>query len=383
MSKLKLLEHQLKLGKDAIQQQSSNRYHHQLVLTTKGKVYSWGNNIYGQCGLGHKKENVENPTRISHFEKLLEKDEHIIQICSSYFFSLALSNQSNIFCWGRKNHLQYGKESDIEDIVYPMKKTFFLGQHSSVAMIDAGRVHFIALTLNGHVYEYKNIGQEVSPNLIEFKLLKDTEVIVQVSAGETHYLALSNLGNVYSWGANRMGQCGNAPMLSYKDIATVITFDHCLSKNEQITHIQADHKYSLALSNKSQIYGWGFYITSIVRSKTPKRVVFPLHFLCFEHFYEHATILMNNENVDIQDNMGRTVLILAISLGLLDFVQLCLDNDASLECKTFEGHTALSTAFTFKKYPIALVLLRHHSSIKSLHILINSQSLLHILISGL
>jgi RCC1 and BTB domain-containing protein len=75
---------------------------HSLVLTDVGHVYSWGNNTWGQLGRGNT-TNQKTPQKI-----LLNNDEIIKSICCGYAHSLLLTTKGDIYAFGWNRFGQIG-----------------------------------------------------------------------------------------------------------------------------------------------------------------------------------------------------------------------------------------------------------------------------------
>lgn len=61
----------------------SLKYNHILALTSSGEVYAWGDNEFGQCGLGSNEKIIRKPTRVRGLEAY-----HIRQISAGLNYSL-------------------------------------------------------------------------------------------------------------------------------------------------------------------------------------------------------------------------------------------------------------------------------------------------------
>ena len=72
--------------------------HHIMVLSTTGNVYTWGNNKWGQLGLGNL-DAEDKP-------KLVKLPEPIVQIDAGWETSSALSNTGRLYMWGDNSNNQ-------------------------------------------------------------------------------------------------------------------------------------------------------------------------------------------------------------------------------------------------------------------------------------
>jgi alpha-tubulin suppressor-like RCC1 family protein len=76
--------------------------------------------------------------------------------------------------------------------------------------------------------------------------------IVSIAAGDVHTLALSDTGDMFSFGNNDMGQLGTGDNRPY---ATVQSVNSLLG--HKIVKIAAGRYFSLALTDKGELYSWG------------------------------------------------------------------------------------------------------------------------------
>ena len=77
-------------------------FDHVLAVTNDGSVYAWGNNDNGQLGIDGN-SSVNLPTKIS---ALAEK--RIIAVSAGKQFSLALTENGEVYAWGINNKGQLG-----------------------------------------------------------------------------------------------------------------------------------------------------------------------------------------------------------------------------------------------------------------------------------
>jgi X-linked retinitis pigmentosa GTPase regulator len=90
---------QLLMTDDRISQIACGKYH-TVILKNNGEVYIFGDNTHGQLGLGHNKnQNVP---------QLLMNDEGISQIACGYFHTTILKNNGDAYVFGNNGYGQLG-----------------------------------------------------------------------------------------------------------------------------------------------------------------------------------------------------------------------------------------------------------------------------------
>ena len=91
--------------------------HHSSILTSTGRLFTWGNNTYGQLGDNTTTNRLTPVDITSQFD--LSNDEVIIQVSFSGVSSSAITSDGRIFTWG-------GQTSNIGIIIpesVPIDKT--------------------------------------------------------------------------------------------------------------------------------------------------------------------------------------------------------------------------------------------------------------------
>jgi alpha-tubulin suppressor-like RCC1 family protein len=88
---------------------------HLLVLTNKGRVYSWGTSTYGRLG----REGAPNQFLPIHDHKF-NKETHLIQtIACGDQHNVVMDQAGNVFTWGRNMNMQCGFTSERAEILKP------------------------------------------------------------------------------------------------------------------------------------------------------------------------------------------------------------------------------------------------------------------------
>ncbi|KAG7999979.1 putative E3 ubiquitin-protein ligase HERC4 [Nibea albiflora] len=118
---------------------------HTLALNDKGQVFSWGLGSDGQLGLNNFEECVRVPRNIKSLS-----DVQIAQVACGYWHSHALSRGGQVFSWGQNRYGQLGLGIHGQSISTPQIIQSLQG--IPFAQISAGGAHSFALTLSGAVF---------------------------------------------------------------------------------------------------------------------------------------------------------------------------------------------------------------------------------------
>jgi uncharacterized repeat protein (TIGR02543 family) len=262
---------QISLGKDFT-----------VALTNRGRVFAWGLNSKGQLGDGTTINQVI-PKLISF--NGLATNESIYQVEAGERHSLAVTTNGRVYGWGDNLFYQLGS-GDWQGWAIPKIITFSgLKTNESIKNVVAGYHSTSAITTTGEVYMcgYNSEGQlgdgttyDIrNPKRIVFNSLQTGESIKSVSLNNKQTFAVTNLGRVYGWGSNWTGQVGLGTSTFYEKNPRLIGFNG-LQLNESVELISAGYYHTLALTTKGRIYAWGdgelgvdLYHTSSKNRPTP------------------------------------------------------------------------------------------------------------------
>ncbi len=203
----------------------SSGYHHNVILTNDGVVYTNGSNQYSQLGNGLDNSNV--PIKVASTTEFT--NEKVKMIASGQFHSMILTDDGTVYTFGQNENGQLGNGSDVNSAV-PIKVKDANGfVNGNVKMISAGRKHSMILTDDGTVYTFglNENGQLGNGSYVNSNVpikVKDANGFVNgnvemISAGEEHNIILTRDGTVYTFGLNEYGQLGNG---SYDNSAVPI-----------------------------------------------------------------------------------------------------------------------------------------------------------------
>lgn len=226
--------------------------HHSLALDSRGVVWAWGYNWFGQLGLGHYKGIVFA------LPIAFPEGEVIIAIAAGAYHSLALDSAGNVWAWGTNANGQLGISSFDERRNVPVKLVYF-PPNTRIIAIAAGGLHSLALDSGGNVWAWGANGAGQLGNAQNIEQHAPTRTIfpggiprlVRIAAGGVHNLAIDANHNVWSWGGNGSGQLGNQQRFVNSNVPVPAGFP----EGTRIVTIAAGGFHSLALESRSFFYG--------------------------------------------------------------------------------------------------------------------------------
>jgi alpha-tubulin suppressor-like RCC1 family protein len=244
------------------------------ALSEKGRLFSWGQNEFGQLGDGTKiGKNL--PTEITVNFNLFNGDK-VVQLSARNDRASALSLNGRVFTWGMGSYRELGLGSNINQTDFPTEITssFPNGIDDKIILLSMGGNHSSALSMLGRVFvwgshEYGQIGSglpnrvgnsitvESTPKEITHSfLLQENEYIISISMGGSHSSALSSIGRVFTWGRNEEGQLGIGGKIN-RNVPIEINSLSNLQNEDKIISISMGGGYSAAVSLKGRFFTWG------------------------------------------------------------------------------------------------------------------------------
>ncbi|XP_065178843.1 uncharacterized protein LOC135809421 isoform X2 [Sycon ciliatum] len=195
-------------------------YCHSALLSRDGAVLTFGNNQYGQLGLGNNMKQSA-PQLVKSLEK-----ERVTHIACGNFFTVAITEGGDIYQWGRNLQATHRGQlrgyirsrQNITELVncnLNVPQMIQCGFEGKVKQISCGSCHGLLLTDSCHLYawganDYGELGQgarnfQITPKLISS--LKDRRII-SMATGDQFSVALDHYGEVWVWGRGDGGQLG-------------------------------------------------------------------------------------------------------------------------------------------------------------------------------
>lgn len=174
---------------------SCGRYHTS-VLTTNGKVWTFGDNDFGQLGNDSTIPRSSIPVEVPFEVK-------VVAIYCGSAHTAVLTADGEVFTWGSNNFGQLGN-GETNDKFYPVK---VMNLDSPIVAIACGLYHTVALTTCGKVFTwgYNNFGQlgydtptSVSKTPKEIMGISCQVATISCNSASTTIMTLD--GEVVTWG---------------------------------------------------------------------------------------------------------------------------------------------------------------------------------------
>ncbi len=183
-----------------------------LAVCTDGTVATWGDNFYGQLGIGTTPRYAYLPVTVS------IPGKSVVAGAVGGFHCLALCSDGTLFAWGRNDYGQSGVPAGSPrqpGIVPPVGAL----AGKSIIAIAAGLYHSAALCSDGTVAAWGNNesgqlgngsrGSSHLPVQVDRYGVLAGKTVASISVASDTTVALCSDGTLAAWGGNYYGQLGN------------------------------------------------------------------------------------------------------------------------------------------------------------------------------
>ncbi|MDR1426980.1 MAG: Ig-like domain repeat protein [Bifidobacteriaceae bacterium] len=201
------------LGNDRVTQIAAGGAH-SLFLTSAGKVYAFGDNQYGQLGIGSTVRPA-SPTLVPALSNL--SSDKVVQISAGVNHTLALTGAGKIYAFGYGGSGRLGTGSTANQsapaLVAPLPEVgqdkpsqVAAGAYSSWVLTSGAKVYAFGNNANGMLGIGSTVEQHTPVRVTAWPDLGSAKI--DWLSGSQHFMAVSSTGRLYGAGLNTSGQLG-------------------------------------------------------------------------------------------------------------------------------------------------------------------------------
>lgn len=193
-------------------------------ITTANVAYAWGQNSYGQLGVGDVTQRA-TPTLIA--GGITNWKEISASPSDTGDYALGLTWAGILYSWGRNDVGQLGSNSTVSR----SSPVTVIGGITTWNQISAGSYYNFGVTSSGIAYGWGfNSNGQLGDNTVTSQSSPVTVVggitnwsKVLTSGQATNFsIGITSTGAVYTWGANDQGQLGNGTTISRSSPGTIL-----------------------------------------------------------------------------------------------------------------------------------------------------------------
>jgi alpha-tubulin suppressor-like RCC1 family protein len=207
-----------------------------------GTLWSWGNNSFGQLGLGNR-TSFSQPIQVGILS-------YWSQVANKNTFTAAIQSNGTLWSWGANSYGQLGRSSQT-DVSSPIQ----VGLLSSWNQIATGSFFLLAIQSPGTLWAcgYNSSGQLGQNNLTNRSSPVQVGTLsswAKISCGQSYWLAIQSNGTLWSCGENFFGQLGLSDQTNRSSPVQVGTESYW-------TQIACGARESAAIQSNGTLWTWG------------------------------------------------------------------------------------------------------------------------------
>eukprot|EP00029_Vermamoeba_vermiformis_P001076 TRINITY_DN11245_c0_g1_i1.p1 TRINITY_DN11245_c0_g1~~TRINITY_DN11245_c0_g1_i1.p1 ORF type:complete len:406 (-),score=144.41 TRINITY_DN11245_c0_g1_i1:4-1221(-) len=240
-----------------------------MLVTDEGRVWTWGDNRYGQLGLIYRRNNViYDPEMIQPLKPLT-----VLQAAAGRAHSLVRTKEGLVFSFGNTEFGQLG-HGTAADQAMELPRPVEALKGKNIVTVGTGFDHCVALRDDGRVYvwgyngDYQLALGDETDRAVPV-LHPEVRDGVQLSVGADFTLGLTKTGEVWAWGNNDIGQLGNGSTSTVPKASKVST------NGLHFKHVIGGGFSALGVTHDNRVYRWGRFAADPRQQPEPQPVLKP------------------------------------------------------------------------------------------------------------
>lgn len=256
-------------------------YMHTIAIDDKGKLWFWGYDGYGECGISREEldaYSIGDPICITNmnYEGNVVYGKEIVKVEAGYNMSAIIDSEGKLYTCGynREGALGDGTISTNNNGYKCINNIYPELENKKIIDVSISNTHnsshLIVLDEDGNVWTcgkndkgqlgYGKISEN-NPNLVCISKMSDNllygKKIMSVSAGHDHSVALDEDGKLYLWGGNGSGQLGNGTKDTNYKIVCLTDYRNSKLYGKKIKKIKAGYMMTLVVDSEGKVYTCG------------------------------------------------------------------------------------------------------------------------------
>lgn len=234
------------------------------ITTASKRLYCWGDNTYGQLGIGTQGNSYRTPMPVANPIGA----QPVAEVTANYRSTCARLVQDNkLYCWGDNAYGQLGDSSipnsTRQTTPVPVAGVFAttgagrlssFGTHVCATRATDNTLYCWGENIRGEIGIGSNSAYVATPAAVTGAL---TGVAIgELASGFYHTCAtVASSGTLYCWGSNQYGQVGSGSVGGPTSIPVAVTGAFSTSSARSIT--AGDHHTCAIATTNNQAYCWG------------------------------------------------------------------------------------------------------------------------------
>ena len=216
---------------------------HTCAITSEGTLKCWGENSFGQLGIGNSIAQSE-PTLVD------SSTTYKAVAVGGYPHTCAITTSGVLKCWGNNDNGQLGNNNDLDQ-----NTPQIIDSGVTYSSIATGQYHTCGITSSGTLKCWGNndkgqLGTEPPVSTSSPTPVDGGGIYSAVALGDRHTCAITQIGELHCWGYNLSGQLGN------ESNSTAIIPQH-IDPTERYREIALGYAHTCGITISGTLKCWG------------------------------------------------------------------------------------------------------------------------------